>query len=101
MYFNDAAGELLGLRYEEAGPMSPQEWGTRFDPVRTDGTEFPVEELPLTRALTAGLPAEAHMRIRSAAGADSDIAVVAFPITGTTGTHGALAIFWRLGDAST
>ena len=97
VFFNDAAGELLGIRYEEAGPMGPQEWGTRFEPLREDGSPFPVAELPLSRALSRGLPAHARMRIRSELGAENAIEVCAFPITGTAGTHGALAIFWILG----
>jgi PAS domain-containing protein len=29
IFFNDAAGELLGVRYEEARPMPAEEWGTQ------------------------------------------------------------------------
>jgi PAS domain-containing protein len=99
VFYNDAAGELLGLRYEEAGPMGPQEWGTRFEPLRPDGTPYPVEELPLSIALGRGLPVHARMQIRSIDGSEREIEVCAFPITGTSGTHGALAIFWMLAPA--
>ena len=100
VFFNEAAGELLGLRYEEAGPMDPQEWGTRFLPMRADGSPFPVEELPLSVALAKDLPSHERMRIRSVAEVDHEIEVCAFPITGTEGTRGALAIFWLLGPGS-
>jgi PAS domain-containing protein len=99
VFFNDAAGELLGLRYEEAGPMPPEEWGTRFVPVRPDGSPFPVDELPLSVALARGLPSHERMHIRALTGAEHDIEVCAFPITGVAGTMGALAIFWLLGSA--
>ena len=98
VFFNDPAGELLGLRYEEAGRMGPQEWGTKFEPTHTDGSPFPVEDLPLSRALGDGLPAHERMHIKSVTGVESDIEVCAFPITGVDGTHGALAIFWLLGE---
>jgi PAS domain-containing protein len=96
VFYNDAAGDLLGLRYEEAGAMPAQEWGTRFEPLHEDGSPFPVAELPLSRALARDLPAHARMRIRSARNTQHDIEVCAFPITGTAGTRGALAIFWVL-----
>jgi PAS domain-containing protein len=100
VFFNDAAGELLGLRYEEAGPMEPDEWGTRFVPMRADGSPFPVDELPLSIALSKELPSAERMRIRSATEVEHEIEVCAFPITGTEGTRGALAIFWVLDPAS-
>ncbi len=100
VFFNDAAGELLGIRYEEAGPMGPQEWGTRFVPMRVDGSPFPVDELPLSIALSKELPSAERMRIRSATDVEQEIEVCAFPITGTEGTRGALAIFWVLGSGT-
>lgn len=99
VFFNDAAGELLGLRYEEAGPLAAEDWGTRFEPLHPDGSPFPVAELPLSVALARGLPSHERMHIRSAIGAEHDIEVCAFPVTGISGTVGALAIFWLLGPA--
>jgi PAS domain-containing protein len=93
VFFNERAEELLGVKYEEAGPMAPEEWGGRFSPTRLDGQPLSVAELPLAIAL-AGRPAHAPMRIRSASGALSDIEVSAFPLTGRAGQTGALAIFW-------
>jgi len=101
VFFNDAAGELLGLRFEEAGPRGPQVGGSRWEPLHTDGSPYPVEELPLSRALARGLPDHARLRIRSLLGVEEEIEVCAFPINGTAGTHGALAIFWLLGADET
>ena len=93
LFYNDAAGELLGVRFEEVGEMEPEQWGRRFDPVGPEGDPIPVEELPLARAL-AGEPAHAAMRITSARGEMSEIEVTALPIMGTGGRKGALALFW-------
>ena len=93
VFFNERAEELLGVKYEEAGPMAPEEWGGRFSPTRLDGEPLSVAELPLAIAL-AGRPAHAPMRIRSASGALCDIEVTAFPLAGRAGQTGALAIFW-------
>ena len=97
VFFNDAASELLGTRYEEAGPLSAEEWGRRFNPTYTDGSPFPAEERPLGLALSRGLPSHARMCIHSVSHVRHEVEVCAFPITGATGTHGALAIFWLLG----
>jgi len=96
VFFNDAAGGLLGLRYEEAGPMAPEQWGTRFEPLTAEGEPIAVEDLPLSIALR-GEPAQRRFYIRSALGDPREIDVTAFPIIGTTGQQGALAIFWGVG----
>jgi PAS domain S-box-containing protein len=95
IYFNESAGELLGLRFEEATFMGPDEWGVRFEPVSLDGRQLPAQELPLTIALREGRPAHSPMRIRSAKGEERDIEVTAFPVVGRGGQQGAIAIFWE------
>jgi PAS domain-containing protein len=94
VFFNERAGELLGVHYEEAGPMAPEEWGGRFAPTALDGRPMPLEELPLAIALQ-GHPAHAPMRIRSGSGLTSDIDVTAIPLEGQAGQAGALSIFWE------
>jgi PAS domain-containing protein len=93
LFYNDAAGELLGVRFEEVGEMELEEWGTRFEPVGSGGEPIPVEELPLARAVR-GEPAHSQMRITSAVGEVREIEVTALPILGTGGQKGALALFW-------
>jgi len=94
VFFNERAGELLGVHYEEAGPMPPEEWGGRFAPTGLDGRPMPLEELPLAIALQ-GRPAHKPMRIRSGSGGTSDIDVTSFPLEGQAGQAGALSIFWE------
>jgi PAS domain-containing protein len=98
VFYNDAAGDLLGIRFEEAGHMGPEEWGTRFEPVDAEGRTIPVDDLPLSRALR-GHPAHARLRIRAATGEESEIEATALPILGTGGRKGALALFWALEGA--
>jgi PAS domain-containing protein len=93
-YFNDSAAELLGINFEDAGPMEPGTWGTRFRPREPTGRELPVEELPLAIAIQSGQPGFAQMRITGADGNDRDIEVTALPIMGGGEQAGALAIFW-------
>lgn len=96
LFYNEAAEGLLGLRFEDAGEMAPDEWGSRFSPRKPGGEELAVEELPLTIALRQGLPGHAVMEITGADGEDHQIAVSAIPIRGQFGQHGAFAIFWSV-----
>jgi PAS domain S-box-containing protein len=97
VFFNDAAGELLGLRYDEAGPMDLPEWGTRFIPLGEDGRQIAVEDLPLAVALRENRPVHVKFSVRSLRGDEREIEVSAFPIVGNTGMQGAMAIFWDAG----
>jgi PAS domain-containing protein len=100
VFFNEAAGTLLGRRFEEAGKMRPEEWGTAFGPYDESGEHIPFERLPLTIALREGRPSHASFQIHSAHGDDHDIEVSALPLVSTDGGfRGALAIFWPVSDA--
>jgi PAS domain S-box-containing protein len=94
LFYNEAAGRLLGMSFEEAGEMGPDDWGSRFRPREPGGRELEVEELPLTIALREGQPGHARMEITAADGEDHRIAVSAIPIRGQGGQRGAFAIFW-------
>jgi len=94
LFYNEAAEGLLGLRFEEAGEMHPDDWGSRFRPREPGGKELAVDELPLTIALREGDPGHARMEITGADGEDHRIEVSAIPIRGLSGQRGAFAIFW-------
>lgn len=94
VFYNDAAADLLGIGFEEAGPMPAREWASRFSPTGRDGERLALDELPLVIALTQTRAAHREMRIKSATGEDRDIEVTAFPVVGHDGQSGAIAIFW-------
>ncbi len=98
VFFNEAAGDLLGVQFEECGPMEPEEWGARFAPTTPDGRALPLAELPLAIAVSEGRAAHSPMRIRTAVGVPRDIQVTAFPLAGRTGQTGSVAIFWSHGS---
>ena len=97
VFYNEAAEEILGLTFAEAGPMPAEEWSSRFDPKGPDGRPIRPEELPLGIALLKGRPAHGPLRITSASGKTEDIQATALPVIGRGGQSGALAIFWRAG----
>jgi len=95
VYFNEAAEQVLGRRFEDAGAMSFDEWTTAFS-VRQGGRALEIDELPLVRALRERRPAHAVFDITGLDGAVRSIDVTAFPIEGQGGTRlGAVALFWE------
>jgi PAS domain-containing protein len=100
LFYNEAAGALLGVSFEEAGRMSADQWTARFGPFERDGQPIDVEELDLTRALRDGRPAHARFGIRGGDGEEHPIEASALPISGSLeGNSGAIIVFWPNGDA--
>jgi PAS domain-containing protein len=93
-FYNEAAGMLLGKRFEEIGNVGPREWGSLFGPFDESGEPIPYDELPLVRAVRGGRPAHAELAIRSTDGATHHVEVSAFPILTAHGSRGAIAVFW-------
>ena len=100
VFYNEAAGMLLGKRFEEWGKSSPEEWGHAFGPFDEQGNMIPYAELPITRALRAGQPKHGRHVIRSLDGAEHCVEVSAMPIVATKGQRGAIVFFWPREDES-
>jgi PAS domain-containing protein len=94
IFYNEAAGTILGQRFEETGKMSSEDWTTRFGPFAEDGRPIPLEQQPLTVALRENRPGHAVYRIRSLGGAERKIEASGLPIVGIDGFQGAMVFFW-------
>lgn len=94
VFYNEAAGILLGKRFEELGAVGAQEWGSLFGPFDENGEPIPYDELPLVAAVRSGRPAHAELEIHSTDGASHSVEVSAFPILTAHGSQGAIAVFW-------
>jgi PAS domain-containing protein len=94
VFYNEAAGTVLGRRFEESGPMPAEEWTALFGPVDADGKPLSYREIGVTKDVRGDRPAHATMTIRSAKAEQHRIAVSAFPIHGDDGFHGAMVFFW-------
>jgi PAS domain-containing protein len=99
VFYNEAAGLLLGKRFEDLGTVEAQEWGALFGPFDHDGAPIPYDELPLVGAVRSGRPAHATFRVRSTDGAEVEVEASAFPILTAHGSRGAIAVFWPTADA--
>lgn len=98
LFYNEAAGALLGVPFEETGRMDPETWVKSFGPFDSSGTPIPIEELTLTAALRDRRPAHANFTIRSTDGQLHEIAASGMPIIGEQGASGAIIFFWPLDD---
>jgi PAS domain-containing protein len=94
VFYNEAAGVLLGRRFEELGTVGQSEWGAMFGPFDPDGEAIPYDDLPLVSAVRSGRPAHAELTVRSTDGAQHQVEASAFPILTSHGSQGALAMLW-------
>ena len=94
VFYNDAAGLLLGKRFEELGTVEASEWGALFGPFDDAGAAIPYDELPLVSAVRSGRPAHASLHVRSTDGGAVAVEASAFPILTAHGSRGAIGVFW-------
>lgn len=97
VYYNEAAEQILGQTYAEAGPMAADEWGTVFSPEDPDtGDKLDPQSLPLTVAFSEQHPAHKRLAITGMDGERRLIHVTALPLLARTDEFvGAVAIFWQ------
>lgn len=97
IFYNEAAGALLGVSFEEFGRKRAEEWGREHGPFDTDGKPLGIEDLPTTKALRKGRPAHGEFTIRSVAGVEHEIEASAMPINAEGDQEGAMILFWPKG----
>ena len=100
IFYNEAAGAILGQRFEETGTISPEEWTSTFGPFAQDGKPIPLDDQPLTVALRANRAGHAVYRIRSLSGSERAIEASGLPIVGVDGFQGAMVFFWPVEEAT-
>lgn len=93
VFFNDAAGDLLGKRFEEIGRLTRDEWN-EIGPVDHDGRPVASEEMPLSVALREGRPAHGRFHIRTDSDHILEVETSAVPLVSGGDFHGALVVFW-------
>ena len=96
-FYNEAAGALLGRRYEETGPMDAAMWTGEFGPFDREGQRIGWEDLDLTQALRGNRPAHSTFCLRDGHGEMRGVEATGFPLVGAGGFHGAIIAFWETG----
>jgi PAS domain-containing protein len=93
VYYNDAAAETIGSRFEERGRISRAEWAAELGPFDADGEPIPYDALPLTNALRDGRPGSGRFFMGTEGGL-LEIVASALPLVGPNGNNGAMVVFW-------
>lgn len=93
VFFNEAAGDMLGKRFEETGRLTREEWNA-IGPVDAQGNVIDSEEMPLTVALREGRPAHGRFHIWTDQGKIVEVETSAVPLVSGGDFHGALVVFW-------
>jgi PAS domain-containing protein len=94
IFYNEAAGALLGISFEESGRMGADEWIRALSPFGETGKPTPIEDREMTKALRRGRPAHGHYKIRSIKGEAYEVEASALPIVAEGGQQGAMIFFW-------
>jgi PAS domain-containing protein len=95
IFFNDAAAEFFGGLFEETGRVPLAQWRAEVGPFDENEQHLPTANLPVTRAFRDGRPGFGRFYIRGGSGL-VDVEVVALPLLGSVGLHGAMVMFWPL-----
>src|SRR5260221_10485847 len=96
LFYNEAAGAMLGRSFEETSELSALDWTSAFGPFGEDGAPIPYDNIPATLAVRDNRPYHGRFHINTAGGKRKDVAASAIPIVGPGGSSGAIVIFWPL-----
>lgn len=96
LFYNEAAEDILGIRFAETGAMAVNEWSSMFTPTDVEGNPLPPEGLPLVETLGTHKPAHGTFYINNKKEKHVLISVTSIPIEGRPDRYlGAMALFWK------
>lgn len=97
LYYNEPAERLLGVRFDDAGPIKADQLTEMFRTTHLDGEPMPDKEMPVVKALTERYPAHDAIRFCGFDGRWRDVEVSAIPIEGQGHRFlGVCATFWEI-----
>ncbi|MGH2773540.1 MAG: hypothetical protein ACRDIU_10460, partial [Actinomycetota bacterium] len=98
-YYNEAAEQLLGRRFSEAGEMKTDDWPDFFNPEYPDGTPVPLDDMPGVVALKRREAAHLAFRITGLDGTRRMLSCTGFPLFARASEIvGFVSIFWEEPD---
>ena len=96
VFFNEAAEEILGRTFAEAGTMAAEGWASQFRLEELDGTPMPLERMPAGIALLEHRPAHGKLWMTGLDGQRRLLAITAVPLFASeTEVVGMIALFWQ------
>jgi PAS domain-containing protein len=96
VFYNEAAEEVLGRTFAEAGPMPAEGWASQFRLEDLDGNTLPLERMPAGIALMEQRPAHGQLWMTGLDGRRRLLSVTAVPLFASpTEFVGMIALFWQ------
>jgi PAS domain-containing protein len=101
VFYNDAAADFIGMRYEETGKVALSVWREALDPADEDGRAIADDDMPISVALRDGRPVHRTAVVRVAGTEPRGAELLALPLIGPEGNfEGAVGVFWVQSDAA-
>jgi PAS domain-containing protein len=95
VFYNEAAGDFLGIHYEETGKIPLSEWRRRIEPVDEHGVAVADAHMPIEVALRERRPVHVTHRIRAADRVERTVDMLGLPLIGADDRpEGAVGVFW-------
>jgi PAS domain-containing protein len=98
VFYNEAAGEIIGRRFEEAGRLSQDRWRAALSPA--DGKDTAENADTLSQGLTGSAAAHGRFYIRGYDDREVEVEASAIPLTRDEDLHGTLIAFWPVDGPS-
>ena len=96
VFYNDAAGMLLGKPFVELGEIPSSEFGAALDLAAPDGVPIRRRDSPSGLAFYQRRPVHKTLMVTTYDGVRREFEVTAYPLFGTTGEmHGVVTVFWE------
>lgn len=97
IFYNEPAETLLGVRFDDVGPISADQLVGMWKVTDLDGEQLPPGDFPVVAALTRRAPGHRAIRFQSRDGEWRAVEVTAVPIEGQGNRFlGVLATFWEV-----
>lgn len=97
IFYNEPAETLLGVRFDDAGPISADQLVGMWKVTDLDGELLPEADFPVVAALTRQVPGHRAVRFQGRDGEWRAVEVTAIPIEGQGNRFlGVLATFWEV-----
>lgn len=99
VYYNEPAERLLGIRFDDAGPLHAEQLAELFRATDLEGVPLEDKDLPVVGALIDHQPAHGRIRFCGMDGVWRDVEISAMPIEGQGKRFlGIFATFWESAD---
>jgi PAS domain-containing protein len=93
LFYNEAAGAIIGRSFEDATGLTADEWTREFGPLDADGEPIAYDNITATQTLRAHMPFQGEFSIKTAGGR-REIALTAIPIVAPDESTAAVVLFW-------